>query len=418
MFDLVKELENKNIKISLKQNNLEINFDGEIDNEILIKLKANKEKLIDFLAKHSNADKGITSVMSMQNYPVSHAQKRLWIQSQIEENSKAYHICNQVELNGDYDVTIFEAAILKVIQRHEILRTIFKLDDEGKIRQWILESENLNFKVDHIDFTNEKEPFTSVAKYIKEDNDKIFDLENGPLLRISFLKLADKHYVFYYNMHHIITDGWSLKILERDLFAYYKSIKDETKWDLKDLRIQYKDYASWQLSAIDSGSYLKHKNFWINQLAGDIPRLDLPSFKLRPKVMTYDGQLVKTYLSPELTDKIKLYCKENGGSLFMGLLSILKIVLNKYTGQQDITIGTAVAGREDADLEDQIGFYVNTLVLRTQINPEKDYMSFFESVKKSTLEAFSHQIYPFDILISDLNLSWDISRNSLFDIMV
>jgi natural product biosynthesis luciferase-like monooxygenase protein/amino acid adenylation domain-containing protein/non-ribosomal peptide synthase protein (TIGR01720 family) len=418
MFDLVKELEDKSIKVSLKNNNLQINFDGEIDDELLNKLKANKEKLINFLAKHSNADKGIKSMGLQQSYPISHAQKRLWIQSQIEENSKAYHICNQVELNGDYDIHILETAVLNVVKRHEILRTVFKLNDEGEIRQWILSDEDLKLKIDHIDFREEKDGYKKVSKYILDDNDIVFDLENGPLLRIAFLRLTNDQYVFYYNMHHIITDGWSLNILERDLFAYYESVKSGVKCTLEDLPIQYKDYASWQLSAIETGTYNQHKDFWTTHLSGDLPRLDLPSLKTRPKVMTYNGHVLKTYLSPEQTTKLKDFSKQNGGSLFMTLLSVLKILLNKYTSQQDIILGTAVAGREDSDLENQIGFYVNTLTLRTAVNPEDSYAAFFENVKKSTLEAFSHQIYPFDILISDLNLVWDVSRNSLFDIMV
>ncbi|MFV8347999.1 condensation domain-containing protein, partial [Flavobacterium sp. ZB4P13] len=418
MLDLVKELEDKNIRISLKENNLEINFDGEIDSEILNKLRTNKEKLVYFLTKHSNVNKGIKSIGVLESYPISHAQKRLWIQSQIEEKSKAYHICNQIELNENFDINILEDSVFKVIKRHEILRTIFKLNEEGEIRQWILSDEELNFKVNHIDFRNEKEPYQKVKQYIQEDNEIAFDFENGPLLRISFLKLTDEHYILYYNMHHIITDGWSINILERDLFSYYQSFKSDVECDLKDLLIQYKDYATWQLSSIETGAYKSHRNFWRQQLSGDLPRLDLPSFKERPRVITYNGHILRTYLSPELTNKIKGFCNQNGGSLFMGLLTVLKILLNKYTSQQDIIMGTAVAGREDSDLEDQIGFYINTLVLRNEIDQEDSFFNFFEKVKKSTMEAFSHQIYPFDMLVSDLNLNWDTNRNSVFDSMI
>jgi amino acid adenylation domain-containing protein len=219
-------------------------------------------------------------------------------------------------------------------------------------------------------------------------------------------------------MHHIITDGWSLKILERDLFAYYRAIKADVKCDLKDLCIQYKDYTAWQLSAIETGIYKSHRDFWIQQLSGDLPRLDLPSFKTRPKVITHNGNALKTYISPELTSRLKIFCSQNGGSLFMGLLAILKILLHKYTSQNDIILGTAVAGREDSDLEDQIGFYVNTLVLRSKIDNEDSFSNFFEKIKESTLKAFTHQIYPFDKLVSDLNIRRDTSRNAVFDSMV
>lgn len=418
MFDLVKELEDKNIRVSLKENNLEISFDGDLDSEILNKLKENKERLIYFLSKYSEAYKGIKTIGVLQNYPISHAQKRLWIQSQIEENSKVYNLCNQIELNEDYDINVLEAAVLNVIKRHEVLRTIFKLNDDGEIRQWILSDKDLRFKVNHIDFSNEKESYQEVIKYIQKDKDTIFDLENGPLFRVSFLKLTDTNYIFYYNMHHIITDGWSLTILERDLFAFYESIKSKTKCNLEDLQIQYKDYAAWQLSAIEAGTYKKHKNYWTQKLSGNLPRLDLPSSKTRPKDMTYNGHVLRTFLSPEMTSKIKIFSKEKGGSLFMGLLTVFKILLSKYTSQQDVIIGTSVAGREDSALENQIGFYVNTLVLRNEINPENSLVDLFESVKKSTLEGFLHQIYPFDLLVTDLNLSRNLSRNFVFDCMI
>lgn len=418
MIDLVKELEDNNIRISLKENNLEINFDGELNTELLIKLKENKEKLIDFLAKHSKSDKVIKPIGVLKDYSISHAQQRLWILSQIEDNSKAYHICNQIELNKHYDIAIFESAVFEVIKRHEILRTVFKLNQQGEIRQQIINVEDFKFNVNHIDFRSTNEPDQKVVQYIKEDNACVFDLENGPLLRVSFLRLSEDRYVIYYNMHHIITDGWSLNVLERDLFSFYKSIKNKVKSDLENLPIQYKDYAAWQLSAIETGLYDKHQDFWMQKLSGDLHRLNLPSYKTRPKIMSNNGRVLTTYLSAELTYKIKQFCTKNNGSLFMGLLSILKILLYKYSSQQDIIIGTVVAGREDSELENQIGFYVNTLTLRNKIDPNDSFLEFFEKLKKSTLESFSHQIYPFDMLVSDLNLPHDGSRNYIFDIMV
>lgn len=418
MVDLVKELEDKNIRISLKENNLEINFDGELSNEILIKLKENKEKLVDFLTKHSKLDKVIKPIGVLQDYSISHAQKRLWILSQIEDNSKAYHICNQIELSREYDITIFELAVFEVIKRHEILRTVFKLNDQGEIRQQIINVEDFEFNINHIDFRNEKEPHQKVVHYIDEDNAYAFDLEKGPLFRVSFLRLSEDKYVIYYNMHHIITDGWSLNVLESDLFLFYESIKNKVESNLENLRVQYKDYAAWQLSAIETGLYDKHQDFWMQKLSGDLPRLNLPSYKARPKIMSNNGYVLKTYLSPDLTYKLKQFCSKNSGSLFMGLLPVLKILLYKYSSQQDIIIGTVVAGREDSELENQIGFYVNTLALRNKIDSNDSFLQFFEKLKESTLETFSHQIYPFDMLVSDLNLPHDGSRNYIFDIMV
>lgn len=417
MLDLIKELEDKNIKISLKDNNLQVNYDGEIDTQLLSKLKENKEKLIQFLTKHSNIDKGIKRIDIAEDYPVSHAQKRIWIRSQSEDNSKAYHIYNQIELKGNYDICHLEAAVYGLIDRHESLRTIFKLNKDEEIRQSILSIEELNFKVALFDFRNEKDPYARIDKYIKEDNSKKFDLEKGPLFRVAFIQLSDDECIFYFNMHHIITDGWSINILERDFLVYYEAIKSGFSNQLEPLNIQYKDYASWQKSAIKNGDYSKHREYWMNLLREDIPKLDLPSTSARPKIMTYNGNVLQTFLSVDLTHKIKDFSWQNGGSIFMVVLTILKILLHKYTSQSNIVIGTAVAGREDSDLEDQIGFYVNTLVLQNKIDKNSNFFDFFKKVKDSSLEAFSHQIYPFDMLVEDLNLARDFSRNPIFDVM-
>ncbi|MEP6930174.1 MAG: amino acid adenylation domain-containing protein, partial [Flavobacterium sp.] len=417
MLNLIKELEDNDITISLNGDNLEINFDGELDSEIISKIKENKEKLIRFLAGHSNADSGITKAEIQESYPVSHAQKRIWLMSQVEENSKAQHIHARVYLDGEYDIAVFEQALRKVVARHEILRTVFKLNEEGEVRQWILNEENLNFPITYLDFSKEENYKNKANSYMVEDNKKLFDLEKGPLFRTAFLQLTADTFVFYYNMHHIITDGWSLEVLEKDIFAFYKAIKFGEK-EPEAIKIQYKDYVSWQLSAIENGVYKKHEDFWLEKLSGDLTRLNLPGSKTRPKIKSFNGHMYFSYLSPQLTAKLRALCSENGGTLFVGLMSVLKVLFHKYSQEKDITLGTAVAGREDSDLENQIGFYVNTVPLRSKIQEEDSFLTFFENEKKAILEAFSHQKYPFDMTVAKLNLAHDISRNYIFDFMV
>ncbi|MBS7256343.1 non-ribosomal peptide synthetase [Flavobacterium branchiicola] len=417
MLNLIKELEDNDVIISLNGDNLEINFDGELDSEIIGKIKKNKEELIRFLARHSNADSGITKAVIQESYPVSHAQKRIWLMSQVEENSKAQHIHSRVYLDGEYDIAIFEKALRKVIARHEILRTVFRLNEDGEVRQWILNEEDSNFPITYLDFSTEEDSKRKANTYMLDDNKKLFDLENGPLFRVAFLQLTANTFVFYYNMHHIITDGWSLEVLEKDIFAFYKAIKYGEK-EPENIKIQYKDYVSWQLAAIEKGVYKKHEDFWLDKLSGDLTRLNLPGSKTRPKIKTFNGHMYFSYLSPQLTAKLRALCNENGGTLFVGLMSVLKVLFHKYAQEKDITLGTAVAGREDSDLEDQIGFYVNTVPLRSTVEEEDSFLTFFENEKKSILEAFSHQKYPFDMTVSKLNLAHDISRNYIFDVMV
>ncbi|WP_343618893.1 amino acid adenylation domain-containing protein, partial [Flavobacterium sp.] len=418
MLSLIKELEDNDVVISLNGDNLEINFDGELDSEIIGKIKQNKQELVDFLSKRSTIDSGITKAAVQESYPVSHAQKRIWLTSQVEENSKAQHIHSRVYLTAEHDIVVFEKAIRKVIARHEVLRTVFKLNENGEVRQWIINEEDLNFEIKYIDFSKEENSRKAANIYMLEDNKKVFDLENGPLFRCAFLQLTEDTYVFYYNMHHIITDGWSLEVLEKDIFTFYESIKGGEKNQIEDIRIQYKDYVSWQLSAIEKGAYQKHEDYWLEKLSGDLTRINLPAVKSRPKIKTYSGHMYFSYLSPALASQLKAFCNQNGGTLFVGLMSVLKVLFNKYTRENDIVLGTAVAGREDSDLENQIGFYVNTLALRSSVNEDDSFLTFFENEKKAILEAFSHQKYPFDMTVEKLNLPHDISRNYIFDIMV
>ncbi|QSW88370.1 amino acid adenylation domain-containing protein [Flavobacterium endoglycinae] len=418
MLSLIKELEDNDVVISLNGDNLEINFDGELDSEIIGKIKQNKQELVDFLSKRSTIDSGITKAAVQESYPVSHAQKRIWLTSQVEENSKAQHIHSRVYLTAEHDIVVFEKAIRKVIARHEVLRTVFKLNENGEVRQWIINEEDLNFEIKYIDFSKEENSRKAANIYMLEDNKKVFDLENGPLFRCAFLQLTEDTYVFYYNMHHIITDGWSLEVLEKDIFTFYESIKEGEKNQIEDIRIQYKDYVSWQLSAIEKGAYQKHEDYWLEKLSGDLTRINLPAVKSRPKIKTYSGRMYFSYLSPALASQLKAFCNQNGGTLFVGLMSVLKVLFNKYTRENDIVLGTAVAGREDSDLENQIGFYVNTLALRSSVNEDDSFVTFFENEKKAILEAFSHQKYPFDMTVEKLNLPHDISRNYIFDIMV
>ncbi|GGG24223.1 hypothetical protein GCM10011344_26200 [Dokdonia pacifica] len=420
MINLINKLERKNIYISLVGDKLELSYDDEIDNEILQEIKANKEALIKFLKKYTDTKKyeEIKAVEEQANYPLSDAQKRLWILSQFDKGSVAYNMPLDSVLDGNYDIENFKKAIDATINRHEILRTVFREDASGEIRQWVLATEELNFTIDYQDFRNEKDKKSKAAAYIQEDAVKEFDLANGPLIRASLLQTEDDQYVFYYNMHHIISDGWSMDILSRDVLAYYTSYETGTPVNLPELRIQYKDYATWQLSQLEEASSKKRREYWMQQFSGTLPVIDLPASKKRPAVKTSNGRRLGTYVSKEVTEALKGFCKENGGILYMGLITTFNALLYKYTSQKDFILGTPVAGRDHMDLEDQMGFYVNTLALRNQIEEEDNFQTLFDRVKETTLGAYEHQQYPFDRLVEDLQLKRDLSRSVIFDIMV
>jgi amino acid adenylation domain-containing protein len=360
----------------------------------------------------------IDPVHESEGYAISDAQRRLWILSQFKGGSVAYNMPFQLTLDGDYNIESFKLAIEATIDRHEILRTIFKEDDQGEVRQWILSREDLAFEIDYQDYRLESNKNDQVEAYITNDSNTPFDLTQGPLLRVALLQVEEDKYVFYYNMHHIISDGWSIEVLTKEILIHYKAYKANEEPDLVPMRIQYKDYSAWQLAQLEGEPYQLHKSYWLEQLSGELPVLELPTSKQRPLLKTNNGRILGTYISKEDSLKLKEFSQSKGGSLFMGVVASLNALFYRYTDQENFIIGSPIAGREHADLEDQIGFYVNTLALRNQVNGSGSFEELLVQVKQSTLNAYNHQAYPFDRLVEDLDLRRDTSRSALFDVMV
>ncbi len=395
--------------------NLEIiSYDKNISPEILQKLKANKSILVAYLKSKNSQSDSIPLAEKSEYYPLSSSQKRLWIVAQFEGNPIAYNMPSINSLEDVCDIPSFEKAVYSVIERHEILRTVFMENEDNESCQYITPYDEFKFEIDFIDLREYEDRNARLDKYVEDDKLKAFDLKNGPLFRACLFRLEDKKNVFYFNMHHIISDGWSMDILAKDVFTYYEAYKAGTTPKLPELKLQYKDYSAWQQMQLETPLYENHKTYWMDKLSGEIPILDLPSQKVRPAIKTYNGFTLQTFISSDVTQKLNAFTRKNGGSLFMGALSVFKVLLHKYTTETDITIGTPVAGRDQFGLEDQIGFYLNVLVLRNQILPEDSFNSIFDKVKNSTMVAFEHQAYPFDQL--DLDVEYNLSRNSVFDI--
>lgn len=421
MLQLINKLKEANIDVLVKGNDLELHFDNaEISEELLGELKENKQELIQFLKKYSTQTETneIVAVTEAENYELSDAQKRLWIVSQTGDASRAYNMPTYKHVDRIDDLENFEKALGAVVERHEILRTVFRKDENDTIKQWILPTANVASTITQKDFSAESDAQAAAFAFAKEDSFKPFDLENGPLFRVNLLKVSDDHTILYYNMHHIISDGWSMDVLAKDLMAFYQAFKSNTTPSLPELNIQYKDYAAWQLTQLESESLKEDKTYWRNKLAGELPVLNLPTTKSRPLVKTFNGRSSSMYINSSVVEKLRKYTQQEKGSVFIGLLATLNILLQKYTGQKDIILGTALAGRDHADLEDQIGFYIQTLALRNQIDESATFGEFFNAVKETTLTAYKHQMYPFDRLVKDLNVMRDASRNVVFDMMI
>lgn len=353
----------------------------------------------------------IPVVPQAAHYALSHAQKRVWILSQFEEGRITYNMCSGYRLMGDLDVGRLEAGFADLISRHESLRTSFIVVN-GEPRQKIHRPENFEFGINVTDLRKKSGKEAHLQRLCRQISHQVFDLEKGPLIRVDIFRLASKEHVLLLTMHHIIADAWSLEIMMRELLLSYSGLKDA----VPTLLIQYKDYADWQLKRLKEDT--ETKSYWLNKLSAPLPVMELPADYSRPSVKNYKGGHVFGSFDQEMTSQLYAYSQAKGISLFMLLLTGLKVLLYRYSGQTDIIVGSPVAGRIHSDLENQIGFYVNTLALRTQLEADETFGSLLERVKEATLSAFENQSYPFDRLVDDLDLPHDLSRSPLFDVML
>ncbi|HEU4553006.1 MAG TPA: condensation domain-containing protein, partial [Chitinophaga sp.] len=389
--------------------------------EILEQIKEWKNGLVSYLKsikEHTVTSKDIPVAPVQDSYPLSSSQMRLWLLQAANKGSVAYHISNTLPFTGELDPSKYGQAIKAVVARHEILRTVFREESGGVVRQVVLPADAVNVKLAYVDLRGDKQGRKTAERMIEEDSRRPFDLSTGPLFRIMLFRLDEAQHLFYYNMHHIISDGWSMNVLSRDVLHFYELYTNGGDATMPLLPLQYKDYAVWEQEQLATAAYSRHHAYWLEQLSGELPVRSLPSDKIRPAVMKQDGYGLSTFLGRELTDKLLKLCQDRQGTLFIGLSALLKALFYRYTGQEDIIIGSPVAGRDHADLEDQIGFYVNTLALRTQFSGADSFIELLDRERDVLLGAYEHQSYPFDRLVEDLDVRRDMSRSAIFDVML
>jgi len=344
----------------------------------------------------------IKVVEERELYPVSPAQKRIYILNRFEENTTNYNISFAMEIYGELDRLRFDEAIKKIIQRHEVFRTSFIMDN-GQPFQKI--NKDINFKITYTEFS-EEELEQEVKKFIRP-----FDLSVAPLIRVCLAKTGEQKYAVMFDMHHIISDGSSIGIIIKDFIALYECRT------LPDLKIQYKDYAEWQNTYLCSELMRGQEEYWLGVLTGEIPVISMPVDHLRPTFQSFDGDSVSIQINKELTKRISALSQNEGATIYMTLIAAYYVLLSKYSGQEDIIIGSPVAGRKYSEIEKLPGMFVNTLVLRNKPEPNKAFRKFLQEVKANTLDAFENQDYQFEELVEKLNVQRDFSRNPLFDVM-
>lgn len=348
-------------------------------------------------------------------YPLSHAQRRMWILSKLEGQNVVYNLPALLLMKGNLELEVFEKAWNALIQRHESLRTYF-VEIDGEPFQKIEPRYTLKIEPEEnlIPVWNEKALNDIAIAW----NDKEFNLTQLPLMEIKLVRMMKDQHLLLFNMHHIIGDGWSIDIMLKELIFFYNTIQNHSGETLEPLNIQFKDYALWQNSLLQGNQLLPVRDYWLNTLKKPRPLLSLPADFNRTEILPPDGNLLHFRLGKEVTGRLSEFGAGKNTSLFTTLLSAVYILLFKYTHQEDILIGSPVAGRQHYDLENQVGFFINTLVLRNQVDPEKSYLEFLQTVIQMMNEALDNQIYPFDKLVDELDVERLQNRNPLFDVMV
>jgi amino acid adenylation domain-containing protein len=353
----------------------------------------------------------IARISRNETLSLSYAQQRLWFLDQLEPNSSLYNIPAAVRLRGTLDLTALTQSFSEVIRRHESLRTRFGLVNRIPVQ---IIDEAPEFTLSVLDLSTEAD----ARRVAMEESQRPFDLAAGPLLRARVLRLSEQEHMLLCTMHHIISDGWSMEVLTRELTTLYEAYAKGEPSPLPELPIQYADYAHWQREWLQGEVLEQQLNYWKQQLSGGPAVLELPTDYPRPAVQTFRGAHQSLTLPAKLTTELKALTQREGVTLFMTLLAAFQTLLSRYSGQDEIVIGTPIAGRNRAETESLIGFFINTLVLRTDLSGNPSFEELLRRVREVALGAYAHQEVPFEKLVEELQPERDMSRAPLFQVMV
>ncbi|MGA8897276.1 MAG: amino acid adenylation domain-containing protein [Planktothrix agardhii] len=415
--EFLSYLNSLDIKLWLEEEKLKYQApQGAMTPEIKQEIGTRKPEILAFLRSAITPSKTIESVIypvaRTEELPLSFAQQRMWFLYQMDQQNPAYNEALALRLMGRLNVDILEQTINAIIQRHESLRTTFPMV-EGKPIQKIAPSLKIKLLV-----VNLKDiPQDRIDQQIIEELQKPFDLTQAPLLRCTLFDLGYENYILVNVFHHIIIDGWSKGILFKELSEFYQAFLSNSTVDLPELTIQYADFAVWQRQWLQGEILENQLNYWKKQLTDAPPLLELPTDKPRPANPNFQGHSISFQIDSELTEKLKLLSQKSGATLFMTLLAALNTLLFRYSGQDDILIGTPTANRNRQEIEPLIGFFVNTLVLRNSLEGNPTFSTLLQQARNVVLEAYANQDVPFEQVVDALEIERSLSYNPLFQVM-
>ncbi|GAA6615935.1 amino acid adenylation domain-containing protein [Scytonema sp. NUACC26] len=429
IIEFLAYLRQLDIQVFLKDEILHCNApEGTLTLALQAKIQAQKAEIIEFLkSTHNTTHQTLTPIEPVSrngNIPLSFAQQRLWFLDQLVPNNPFYNVPAALRLTGKLDVTALEQTFQRIVQRHEALRTIFMMR-EGQPVQIVVPSLRIALPVIDLQKQPQVEREAEAQRLITQEAQRPFNLSTGPLLRIILLQLEQEEHILVLNMHHIISDGWSIGVLIREIGAFYTACKDgadRSSTNLPELPIQYPDFAYWQRQwlqgvGINSRAPLQIQlDYWRKQLDG-LSILNLPTDKPRPTNPTYRGARQFLQLPKNLSLALETLSQQEGVSLFMTLLAAFQILLYRYTNQEDIAVGSPIANRNRREIEGLIGFFVNSLILRTDLSGNPSFRSLLSQVKEVALGAYAHQDLPFEQLVEELHPERNLNQNPLFQVV-
>lgn len=403
--------------------------EGTLTTELRQELADRKAELISYLphlrfrqADRSRESPSIQPVAQGTVFPLSFAQQRLWFLYQLAPDNPFYNMPAAIRLRGTLDQTALERSFHEIVRRHAALRTTFTTID-GQSVQVVEPDVKVKLSVVNLQTVAVSDSPTKTLRDRERISQQLataeaqrpFNLTTDPLLRVTLLQFDPTEAVLLLTMHHIVADGWSLGVMIRELACFYTAFVEGRTPVLPPLPIQYTDFAGWQRNWLQGKILEEQLTYWRRQLQ-DLPVLDLPNDRPRPAVQTYRGATYPLQISPTLTQALEAFSQQSGASLFMTLLAAFQTLLYRYTGQEDIAIGSPIANRHRSELEGLIGFFVNSLVMRTDLSGNPTFRDLLERVRDVALEAYMHQDLPFEKLVEELDPERDLGRNPLFQV--
>jgi acyl carrier protein len=366
-----------------------------------------------WMRSNGGTSEKIGRVSRQQWLPLSYGQQRLWMIDQIDPGNSAYNVNAALRLKGELKIGILESAVQDVIRRHEALRTHF-ICEEGVPHQVI--DQVTEFRAEVVDLRGWVEKGKEALKWVYEECRRGFDLQRGPLLRMTVVCLEEYESILILNMHHIVSDDWSLGILLREVSALYRAGLHGEKLKLVEPDIQYADFACWQRKWFEERELARQLEYWQQQLSGSGGLLELRTDYPRPPVKKSAGTEIRFAMEDETSERLRRLGRKEDVTLFMVLLAAVQVLLWRYTGQNDINIGVPIANRNREEIEGLIGFFVNMLVMRIKSTGNETFAELLKQVRTTALGAYVHQDMPFDKLVEELQPERDVAHAPLFQV--